>query len=93
MSGSHDTHLNLKIVTAGAQVSASVALMGPLPEKVIADFKSVHATYAAYMQSSDRHDPGVPERPRTSGGPVSEEKWLFGEFGERPRTVANIDYC
>jgi hypothetical protein len=36
---------------------------------VIADFKSVHATYAAYMQPCDRHDPSVPEPPRTSGGP------------------------
>src|ERR1700730_8312358 len=59
---------------------------------IIADFKSVHATYAAYMQPCDRHDPSLPERPRTAGGPVSEEKWLFGEFGERPRTLANIDY-
>ena len=60
---------------------------------VIADSESVHATYAAYMQPCDRHDPGLPERPRTSDGPISEEKSLFGEFGERPRTVANIDYC
>src|ERR1700686_3819520 len=59
---------------------------------VIADFKSVHATYAAHMQPCDRQDPSVPERPRTSDGPVSEEKWLFGEFGEAPRTLANIDY-
>ena len=60
---------------------------------IIADLKSVHATYAAYMQPCDRHDPSVPERQRTADGPVSEEKWLFGEFGERPRTVANVDYC
>ena len=93
MSGGHDAHLNLKVVTAGAQVRASLALMGLLPECVIADSESVHATYAAYMQPCDRHDPSVPERPRTSDRPVSEEKWLFGEFGERPRTVANIDYC
>jgi hypothetical protein len=37
----------LKIVTAGAQVRASLALMGLLPEYVIADLESVHATYAA----------------------------------------------
>jgi hypothetical protein len=83
----------LKIVTAGAQVRASVAIMGPLPEDVIADSESVQATYAADMQPCDRHDPSVSERPRTAGGPVSEEKSLFGEFGERPRTLANMDYC
>ena len=83
----------LKIVTAGAQVRASLAFMGPLPEDVIADSESVHATYAAYMQPNDRHDPNGPERPRTPDRPVSEDKSMFGEFGERPRTLANVNYC
>src|SRR5580704_11124317 len=44
------------------------------------------------MQPCDQHDPRVPERPRTANRPVSGEKWLFGEFGEAPRTLANVDY-
>jgi serine/threonine protein kinase len=70
-----------------------VALLGLLPEYIIADLKSVHATYAAYMQPCDRHDTNVSERPRTSDGPVSEEKSLFGELRDGPRTLANTDYC
>jgi hypothetical protein len=83
------------LVSRGDAEPKHAGLGWPCPRisAIIADFKSVHATYAAYMQPCDRDDPSVPERPRTADGPVSEEKWLFGEFGESCRTVANVDYC
>jgi hypothetical protein len=60
---------------------------------VIADSKSCHSTYAAYVQPIDRILASGPERPRTSGSPVLRHNSTFVEFSDGPRTLANLGYC